>query len=114
MAEVQCLRIKLRRGTTDRMAGFLRGLGQRREEVQASLEAEGILEEMLFLDRTETGDYLVFFTRARDLQAAAAAFQSSQLPLDAQTRALIAEAWESVRPLELLADLPGPTRDEPR
>ena len=105
MSQVQCLRIKLKPGTTDRMVHFLKSLKDRDAEVRKSLQAEGILEESLFLDRTEAGDFLVFLTRAENLEAAAAAFQSSELPLDVETRTLIAETWESARPLELLADL---------
>lgn len=107
MSEVQCLRIELVPGTADRVADFMRGLKDRSEEVARSLEAEGIISETLFLDRTEEGDFLVFITRAGDLQAAAEAFQSSTLPLDVETRRLIAETWKSVRPLELLVDLEG-------
>ncbi|HSG48895.1 MAG TPA: DUF6176 family protein [Longimicrobiales bacterium] len=107
MSEVQCLRIRLAPGRTDEVADFLRGLRNRADEVQEALKAEGILEETLFLDRTAEEDCLVFFTRARDLAAAAAAFQSSQLPLDVETRELIADTWQEVRALELLVDLEG-------
>ncbi|MBL8985011.1 MAG: hypothetical protein JNJ80_01985 [Gemmatimonadetes bacterium] len=103
--QVQCLRIKLRPGTTDRMVSFLRGLRDRPAEVQASLALEGMTRESLFLERTEQGDYLVFYSRAVDLARAAAAFQTSQLPLDQETMRLIAETWESAVPLELIVDL---------
>ena len=106
MSQIQCLRIRLRPGTTDRMADFLRGLADRPDEVAQSLAAEGIERESLFLDRAPDGDHLIFITRADDLEAAAEAFQNSQLPLDVETRELISETWQEVRQLELLADLP--------
>ena len=103
--QVQCLRIKLRPGTTDRMVTFLRGLPARSAEVQASMALEGMTRESLFLERTEQGDFLVFYSRAADLAQAAAAFQTSPLALDQETMRLIAETWESAVPLELIVDL---------
>lgn len=110
MSEIQCLKVRLEPGTTERVAGFLRGLRERESEVVRSLEAEGIISESLFLDRTDGGDFLIFVTRAADLEAAAAAFQRSTLPLDVETRRLIADTWADVEPLELLADLERPER----
>lgn len=106
MSQLQCIRVKLREGTTERVTTFLRSLNDRPEEVRASLESEGIERECLFLDRTDEGDFLIFLTRAENLETAATAFQASDHPLDIETRELIAETWEEVRPLELLADLP--------
>lgn len=105
MSDIQCLKVRLAPGTTERVARFLRGLRDRESEVAQSLEDEGIISESLFLDRTDGGDYLIFVTRADDLEAAAAAFQRSTLPLDVETRRLIADTWAGVEPLELLADL---------
>jgi hypothetical protein len=103
--QVQCIRVTLRPGTTDRVVEFLRGLTDRPAEVQASLALEGVSVETLFLERTDRGDVLTFYLRAADLAVAAAAFQSSTLPLDRETAALIAETWERTVALELVVDL---------
>jgi len=105
VSEVQCLRIKLVPGTAERVSRFLRGLEDGPEEVARSLDAEGIVSESLFLERADEGEFLIFITRAHDLEAASAAFEDSSLPLDVETRRMIAETWEDARPLELLADL---------
>lgn len=104
MSQVQLIRVQIKRGETERLVRFLRGLGDRRE-VRESLELEGIVSEALFVDRRPEGDVLYFFSRAEDLAWASAAFQDSELPLDVETKQLISETWERVEALELVVDL---------
>lgn len=105
MAEVQCLKIKLNPSEVDPMIEFLRSLKNRTKQVQETLKAEGIILETLFLERTDGADYLIFYTRAVDLQQSAKAFQESEHPLDRELKPLIQRAWQDVRTLELIVDL---------
>lgn len=105
MSQVQLIRVAIKPGKTDRLVSFLRGLQNRGDEVRASLEAEGIISESLFVDQRPEGDLLYFYTRATDLAKASAAFQASQLPLDVETKQLISETWGRVEALELVVDL---------
>ncbi|MGD2068665.1 MAG: DUF6176 family protein [Gemmatimonadota bacterium] len=112
--QVQLLKIAIRPGGTGRLVDYLRGLAERPEEVQRSLEAEGILAESLFLERSPTGDHLYFFSRARDLQRAARAFRASELPLDVETREVIGATWGEAVALEPVVDLVAAPEGEPR
>lgn len=105
MAEVQCLRVQIKPGQTERLVGFLRSVRQREAEVQESLALEGVILESLFIERGGEHDYLVFYTRAEDLAAASAAFAASTLALDGETRQIIAETWAAAQALELVVDL---------
>jgi hypothetical protein len=58
-------------GKTEEFLAFAARL--RRDEVAASLAREGMLVETMMLERTGDGDFVVFYTRARDLAAANAA-----------------------------------------
>lgn len=105
MDDVQLLKIRLHPGQTDRFVAFARGLTDRSAEVQASLRLEGVRLETLFIERTAEADFIYFYSRAASLAAAAAAFASSTLPLDQETKTIITESWDTVGPLEVLVDL---------
>lgn len=105
MAEVQCIKVRIQPGQTDRLLAFFHSLHQRPAEVQESLRAEGILLETLFIERGASHDTLFFYSRARNLAAASAAFAASPLPLDNETRQIIAETWAEAVALECIIDL---------
>jgi hypothetical protein len=104
MAQSQCLKIKLKEGQTERFVSWARSLASRSEEVRRTLAAEGMLVEALCLERSAEGDFLVLYTRARDLVEANRAMMASQDPFDVETRQLMAETWDTtnVRSLEVL------------
>lgn len=105
MAEVQCLKVRIQPGQTEHLLAFLRSLQERHSEVQDSLRAEGILLETLFIERAASHDTLFFYSRASNLAAASAAFAASSLPLDIETRQIIAQTWAEAQALELIIDL---------
>jgi Family of unknown function (DUF6176) len=106
MAESQCLRIKLCEGKTEAFLSWARSLPGRMQEVSESLAAEGILAEHIFLERSASGDYLHFYTRAENLAVASAAFQKSALTVDLEAKKIMAETWDfsSVKVLERVLD----------
>ncbi len=105
MPEVQCAKVRLRPGTTERVISFLKNLNNRSDETQAALAREGVLLESLFLERTAEADYLIFYMRAENLAAATQVAQTSTHPFDVETWQLIQETWADAFPLELIVDV---------
>lgn len=105
MSEVQCLKIRLKDGTTNRATAWLKSLKGRRGEAVEMLQAEGMRVESLFLERTSDGDYLYFYARADDLVRANEAFMFSTLPLSVETREITQSTWGEIEQLELVVDL---------
>ncbi len=52
MAEIQCLKMRIKPGKTQRITGWLKGLKDRLEELPEAQAAGGVLLESLFLERT--------------------------------------------------------------
>lgn len=107
MAESQCLSIKIKPGETEKFVSWAKSLGDRKDEVRKALQAEGIIAEHIFLDRTSVGDSIIFYTKAIDLKKASEAFQKSELSLDLEAKRIMAETWDfsSAKILEPLVDL---------
>ena len=83
-------------------------LNRRPEEVVATLRAERVWVESVFLERTGDGDFLVYYMRADDLRAAAEVARRSPHPIDAYHAQFKRDAWESSERLELLIDFENP------
>jgi hypothetical protein len=62
--------------------------------------------ELIFLDRAPDGDYLVFYTKAKNLAQAHQAFETSTSHLDLETKKVIADTWDtsSIWRLDLVAE----------
>jgi hypothetical protein len=105
MAEIQCLKIRIQPGKTQRLVEWLKGLKYRPKDLREAQAAGGILLESLFLERTEEADYLVFYTRAENLARLGETFERSTLPLDLETKQIIRETWGEVTQLEPIVDL---------
>jgi hypothetical protein len=105
MSDVLCSRIKLKPGSLPRVREWARVMQERRDEALATLEAEGVYEEIVFLDSSEDGDYLVIFMRAADMDRAQEVGRTSETPIDQYHKAFKRDVIESGRGLELLIDL---------
>lgn len=93
MAQSQCIRIPLEPAHEAAFVEWLRSLSGRPDELRAALAAEGMLAELVFLERTAEGAAIVLYTRADDLQAANAAYLASQHPVDREMRDWQARAF---------------------
>lgn len=102
--QVQCLRVKLKKGMTEYFSSWAKDLYNRMDNVYEALENETMVVESVFLDRCEDGDYLIFYTRAKDLIKANEAMQRSENPVDKEALEIIQKTWESAKPLEILFD----------
>ncbi len=105
MSEVICSRIKLKAGSIPKVREWAQVMHERRQEALSTLEAEGVLEESVFLDHAPDGDYLVIFMRATNLQRAQQMGRESQAAIDQYHRQFKQEVFESGGALELLVDL---------
>ncbi len=95
--ETQCVRIPLRRGETERFLSFIRAAQARKAEMLESMQAEGVVFECIFLERQAEQDSIIFYMQAENLEKAQRAFAESRLPIDVETRAMIAACWDVER-----------------
>lgn len=104
MTQLQCLKIPIIHGTGERLRAWIASLAERGDEVRAALAAEEILDEAVFYASEADGEYLYLYSRGADLVRSAAAFQQSQLPVDAEFKELMAECLDlgRARALELV------------
>jgi hypothetical protein len=111
MLQIQCVKIRIIDGNSERVRAWVASLGTRKDEVRAALAAEGIADEAVFFASERAGDFLYLYSRAPDLASAAAAFKSSSHAVDVEFRGIMAECLEvaTAAPLELLfaAESPG-------
>lgn len=105
MSEVICSRIKLKPGSLPRVREWVRVMTERRGEALATLDAEGVCEEVVFLDSTDDGDYLIIFMRAEDMARAQEVGRTSEAAIDAYHKQFKRDTIEDGRALELLVDL---------
>jgi len=106
--ETACVRIRLRPGSLERVREWADELKLRPEEVLATLRDERVWVESVFLEQTGDGDFLVYYMRAEDLEAAAEVARRSPHPIDAYHAQFKRDAWESSERLELLIDFENP------
>ena len=102
--ETACVKILLRPGSLDRVREWAAELRSRPDEVLATLRDEGVVVESVFLDSTDAGDFLVYYMKARSMEAAREAVERSVHPIDAYHQQFKADTWETRTPLELLID----------
>lgn len=108
--QAQCVKVPIINGKTQRFVDWMAEVKGRQAEMLASMRTEGVRAEAMFLERTPSGDALVFYMQAEDLAKAQQVFAASTLAIDTLTRAIIAECWDvsRARPLEVLLELVGP------
>lgn len=100
--ETQCIKIRLKPGTTDYVIRWIKELN--RDEIYEVLRLETVVVESLFLERAEDGDYLIMYARAESLVKANEAMMNSDHPHFASVKQLIADTWGEIKAFELLAD----------
>jgi Family of unknown function (DUF6176) len=114
--ETRCVKILLKPGSVERVQEWAAELNRRQEEALATLRDEGVYVESVFLDRTEAGDFLIYYMKAESFEQASAVVQHSPHAIDAFHQQFKRDTWVSGRRLELLVDLtlviPSPTLAE--
>jgi hypothetical protein len=108
--QAQCVRIPLVAGKTQHFVDWIGEMHQRRDEMLESMRLEGVLAEAMFLARGATGDAVILYMQAQNLERAQRVFAESTLAVDRDTRQIIQECWDVSRAeaLEVLLELVGP------
>jgi hypothetical protein len=113
MSEVQLLRYRLKEGKRDRLYEWMEEVNSRRDEALDTLHAEDVYSEAVFLESRADGEYVTFYMEAKDLEAAADAFEASTHDLDQQFKRLLNEVAAREQPdedIEPLYHLMNPDR----
>lgn len=90
---------RIRPGQEARLRAWLAELASRQDEARQSLAQEGTRHEQLYVLPGADGAVLVYVMEAEDVQQAYSAYGASQLPIDVEHRAVLAQVLEA--PLEI-------------
>ena len=104
-ARTRCIRIRLRPGTTELAAQWLRDFERRRQESLASMRNSGMVWESAFLDRRPEGDEVLLIQCSHDFEKTSRAFLSSELAIDVEARAVMREIAQESRVAETMVYL---------
>jgi len=107
MPQSECIRVRLKPGMTDKFVQWARQIPNRLDEVKASMNAQGVLEQSIFLDHSPNGDFIVIYWEVEDLARARAAFQKSTRQVDLEMTEMIEATWDrsEVSRLESIIEL---------
>ncbi len=79
---------RVKPGKVDKLRAWMRELSDRRDEVVASFEQEGVRQEKAWLLEDEHGYVFVYAIEAEDLERAREVYRESTLPIDLEHRAV--------------------------
>ncbi len=99
-----CTKIKLRKGSADRVTQWAAELNRRAEEVREVLRSEGVSLEAAFLDTQADGVYIVYVMHSHDFEKAKAVATQSVAAIDAFHQGFKRDCWENTCKLETLID----------
>lgn len=98
------MKVRLKPDSVGRVREWADELRNRTDETLATLRDEGVVVESAFLDRTDEGDFLIYYLKAKSLDAATQAVSQSLHPIDAFHQQFKRETWDTRKQLELLID----------
>ena len=105
MFETNCVRIRLKPGSMERVREWAAEINRRSGEALATLKDEGVVVESVFLDSGEDGDFLIYYMKAESMERAKEAGRDSTHEIDAYHRQFQRDTFEYGKKLELLVDL---------
>jgi hypothetical protein len=86
---------RIRAGQEGRLRDWLAELATRQDEARQSLAQEGTRHEQLYVLPGAEGSVLVYVMEAEDVQRAYSAYGASQLPIDLEHQAVLAQVLEA-------------------
>jgi len=116
MSQVQCVRMRLKPGSLERVREWQQELNHRRSEVMETLRDEQVFIESVFLEHADGQDYLIYYMRGLDLEKSRAVARASVHTIDAYHQAFMkaVRAPDGHSKLECLIDFECPsTADTP-
>ncbi|HMF54859.1 MAG TPA: DUF6176 family protein [Pyrinomonadaceae bacterium] len=105
MYETRCFKIKLKPDSIARVREWAETMNRRKDEAIETLRDETVVVESVFLDRTEQGDFLIYFMKAESFEKSAEAARNSKHSIDEYHRKFMKETRIEGTKLELLVDL---------
>lgn len=102
MAEIRCVRIKLKPNSLNRVYDWADELKKRKKEVLESLAEESVKLEAAFLEKASDGNYLIFVMTADELSKADEVTRESNRPIEEFHRDFKKATFESGESLEQL------------
>jgi hypothetical protein len=102
--ETECVKVRLKSGSMERVRDWAAELNRRADEVLATLRDEGVVVESVFLEQTASGDFLIYYMKAQSIERASEVARRSPHTVDAYHDQFKRDTWESQTPLELLID----------
>ncbi|GGX62633.1 DUF6176 family protein [Saccharospirillum salsuginis] len=94
MLQCQCLKIPVKPEKTETLLAWIGNLKDRKDEVLEALSSEGINDEAVFVSQEGDRHFLYLYSRSEDLEAAAMAFQQSNLAVDVEFKSILAECLD--------------------
>lgn len=85
-----CGRIKIKEGKLDEVYAWFNTLNARKAELIEAFTQEGVELETVFLERTNEGDYLIYYTRQEDLEKVYTTLAKLGMPV----RLFHVECWQ--------------------
>jgi hypothetical protein len=113
MADVLLSKQKIKSGKTARLKEWMAEIQTREDEAIETLKHEGMHSEAAFLQRTEDGDFLVYYMEADDMDHVFEAYKQSDHEIDHEHREVLEDVLEDgsdVDNYELLYHLTNPDR----
>ncbi|WP_458187758.1 DUF6176 family protein [Haladaptatus sp. NG-WS-4] len=113
MVDVVLTKRKIKPGKTQRLKEWMAEIRRREDETVETYESEGMYSESAFVERTDEGDFLVYYMESEDARRAYEAFENSTHEIDQEHKRVMAETLEDERNVgeyELLYHLTGPDR----
>ena len=115
MADVVLTKQKIEPGKTPRLKEWMDEIRGREDEAIQTLKNEGVYAESAFIERTDDGEYLVYYMEAEDMGHVFEAFSESSHEIDLEHQEVMSdvlETEENVGEYELLYHLVNPERPE--
>lgn len=108
MPEAQCIKYPVKSGRREALVNWIARLEDRRIELLEAMAEGGFVAEAVFLERSDSGDHILIYTRAQDLRAGMDALANSTLPLIEEFNQLMSESvdLENAVTLELIYHTP--------
>ncbi len=103
--ETRCVKIKLKPNSLEKVREWAKVINERKDEALATLRAESVILETVFLDQTGDGDFLIYLMKAASFHEAREAVQKSVHAIDAYHQNFKKECWTDGEQLEMLIDL---------
>lgn len=113
MVDVVMTKRRIKPGKTRRLKEWMAEVRRREDEAVETYESEGMYSESAFVERTDEGDFLVYYMESEDARRAYEAFEDSTHGIDREHKEVMREVLEderSVGEYELLYHLTAPDR----